>query len=106
MSDGRKVEHVYRVRFMMDPDWNRPAPGIEAMERTGPDTLKTSDNYGYADEVVIASLMRDLETGELASVRLCCSEGAVAPGGEGPSRAALEAVRDHINHYLEHHCDG
>lgn len=83
--------YKYKIRYLVEP-WNKPRG--EAVP-TMVDGVKVSvDNYGYADELFVASIMHEKAGGE--SILLLSSEGE-------PTRALLEKIRTQIDHYLEHH---
>lgn len=80
---------------MVEP-WNKPRENISE-RRTIPGVVMSNDNYGYADDVFVVSIIRNGD-GSIEFMLLLSSEGF-----GGPSRELLEGVRDCINHHLEHH---
>lgn len=87
---------TYGVRYCVEP-WNKP-PGCLSRERPFPGVRVSDDNHGYADALLVASILRDEEG--IASILLLATEG-----GPNPPRELLEAVRNAITHHLEHHCE-
>ncbi len=89
------AKRKYAVRYEVEP-WGKPVRVPTANVQPG--VRVTSDNSGYCDLLFVGSvLLNDAE--EIASVLLLSSES------DGLSRRLLEAVRDQIDHHLEHHAD-
>ena len=88
-------DRPYRIRYTVEP-WGKPTELPK--ERVAPGIARSGGKYGYADDVFVASILRD-EKGGIASILLMSSE----PGPGRPSRELLEAVRDQIIHQLECH---
>jgi hypothetical protein len=90
-------DRLYKIRYMVE-EWNKPAGS--KTRKTEFDGIKVStDNYGYTDELLVASILHD-EKGEIKSIGLFSSEGRLMP-----SRKLLEAVKSQIEHQLEHHAE-
>lgn len=91
------MKGVYKVRYYVEQWGKEPA---EETTKTGvPGVRVAGPNFGYTDILFVASIIQD-DDGNLASILLLDSDSKVLPG---PSRKVLEAVRDQINHQLEHH---
>jgi len=88
------MQGKYAVRYLVE-QWNKPRPEGGKKVRDG--IVLSDDNHGYADAVFVASVMKT-DDGEIGSILLLDSDN-----GHLPSRTMLEAVRDQINHHLEHH---
>lgn len=85
----------YRVRYSVEigkfdkpKDTTRIAPGVTA----------SPDNFGYADDLFVASIINGDSDSE--SILLLSTEGTKDCK---PSRAMLTKIRDLIDHYLEEH---
>lgn len=62
-----------------------------------PGVVVSADDYGYADSLFVASVMREPD-GSIGSVLLMTDEGR-------PSEEVLLAVKEQIEHYLENHLE-
>lgn len=92
MEDVRK----YRIRYYLETgSFSRPQDAVQVRDGIS----VSNDNYGYADDVFVASILHD-ESGNPSSILLLSGEGN--PAG-APSRKMLETIRDLINHTLEEH---
>lgn len=92
-------DQIFKVRYSVEP-WNKPVPNIENSKLESPGIRTVSDKYGYTDVLFLASCLQD-DDGNIDSILILSSEDSSKPR---PSRELLEAVRDQINHHLEHHC--
>lgn len=88
---------VYKVRYHIDHEWNKPPEEVCTSVRPGISLV--DGKYGYTDILFVASIMLN-ENGEYGSILLLDTESC-----GHPSRKMLEAIRDQIEHNLEHHCD-
>lgn len=87
-------KEVYKIRYLIEP-WGKPANSDG--KKVLPGVIKSRDNYGYADDIFLASIIRD-EKGNVTSIMLIDSVS-----GAYPSRDMLEMIRDQIDHYLDEH---
>lgn len=88
---------IYPIRYLVEP-WNKPRG--TTTKTSVPGVRISTDNYGYADELFVASIIKGGEDGDNDSVLLLSTEGTMKP-----SRRILELVRDQIIHQLEHHTE-
>jgi hypothetical protein len=88
--------NTYRIRYRIE-EWNKPAEDLEA-KAVQPGIRKSTTDYGFADEVLVASILNygtpDVTVLLVDSVSMACN----------PPRELLVLVRDVINHFLEEHC--
>jgi hypothetical protein len=91
------MTNTYKVRYLVEP-WNKPPPE-NLGERVAPGIRVSNDNYGYTDVLFVGSVLLDGD-GSYSSVALTSSEQT---GTGMPSRKLLEAIKDQIEHMLEHH---
>lgn len=90
------MSRSYRIRYHVEPEWNGP-PAIECKQTEIAGIRVSPDNFGYADSLFVASILKD-HHGTVSSVLLMDSET-----GAHPSREILEIVKREIEHYLEQH---
>jgi hypothetical protein len=81
----------YAFRFLMEP-WDKPPAGESQQVRPGIRVSK--DDYGYADDLIIGSIVRNAIGAESFAI--------FSTLGSPPPKEVLEKFRDQINHYLEH----
>lgn len=94
-------KRTYAIRYLVD-GWNKPVPAKDANGEHVCDGVRISNsNYGYTDTLLVCSVIRDDVTNEIVSIFFADSDSMVGK----PSRELMTAIRDEINHYLEHHCD-
>ena len=94
-SEVSKVKEDYAIRYLVEP-WGKPREHTDSIS-VRPGIQVQSDNYGYADDVFLASILRG-EDGKISSILLLDSKG-----GHKPTVEILEAVKKAIEHHLEHH---
>lgn len=88
----------YHIRYKVE-QWDKPVP--ESIRSTATKVASqvsvSSNDYGFCDDVFIASIIRNKE-GEVVSVLLLdsISEGS-------PDRKTLELIKTQIEHHIEHH---
>lgn len=82
-------KEVYEIRYRVEP-WGKPTEEMGEQVRPG---IRVTEEWGYTDRLFAASIL------ENGSIILLDSKY-----GAEPDREVLEAVRDAINHHLEHHC--
>lgn len=90
--------HSYKVRYSVEP-WDRPRPADGEFVRMANGVTASPNNFGYTDVLFLASILLK-EDGEIGSILLLDSS---AKGGLGCNPKVLRAVRDMIDHHLEHH---
>lgn len=86
----------YKVRYSVEL-WNKPVPSTAVLCQAIPGVKVAEGDYGYADQVFVASIICG-DDGEPLSVLLIDSES-----GGRPSRKMLELIRAQIDHHLKHH---
>lgn len=86
MSD----EPTYRVRYRVEA-WGQPVPAGE-YDQVQSGVRVRKDNYGYTDELLLASILQD-DAGQRSSILLVSESGP-------PSRDLLLAVREQIDRAL------
>ncbi len=89
------MSRSFAIRYKVEP-WGKPVE--EPVERVLPGIQVTESDYGYADAVFVASIIRD-KNGNPISVLLMDSDD-----GPSPSRKMLSQIRAAIDHYLQEHC--
>ena len=88
---------TYRTRYLIE-EWNKP-PDVSPTPTPVSGVSVSSNDFGYTDDLFFASILRK-ENGEIGSILLLSSEGN--EHGK-PSKEMLLAVRDMIDHQLQHH---
>jgi hypothetical protein len=90
----------YRMRYTIEGDGPYSLPEHNKGTRIQ-EGLRVSDtDYGYADDVLLVSIMRESD-GSIESMLLLTSEDGRDP--RRPSPELLREVRAMIDHYLETH---
>ena len=96
----------YQIRYSVEGAENSPdGKGFERDSATRiSDGLSVSHtDYGYSDDLFVASVLRD-DAGEIDSVLLLGTDRGT-PTGPKISRELLMAVKEQIDHYIEHHLE-
>jgi hypothetical protein len=88
---------IYKVRYYVG-EWNKPIPEGEEGQEIVPGVKIQPTDIGYADDVVVASVVRD-SGGLVESILIMSSEN------EGASKELLIAVKNAIDHDLAHHLE-
>ena len=91
--------HKYKVRYLIDADWNKEVPDREQGKRVAPGIRPSRGPWGYADDVLLMSIMRNKD-GEVESVLFVDTSTMSIH----PSRRILVEAYAAIGHYLEKHC--
>lgn len=90
------MKHVYKIRYLVEL-WNKPPQSEDVGESSIPGVRQSTTDYGYADDLFVASIVRS-EDGKAESILLMDSIS-----GSPPDKKMLELVKKQIEHYLEHH---
>jgi len=97
-----KKKRVYGTRYSVEK-WDKPVPQDEwdTSQRVMPGIRTMEGDYGYTDILLAASILMKEEDGvsTIDSIMLFDTQSM---SGQ-PPKWLLKAVRDQINHYLEHH---
>ncbi len=90
--------YIYGIRYYIEK-WDKPRPeNPDDVEVVPGIVLNKGSDFGYTDVLFIASILLSEDCKEIDSIALFDSIG-----GAKPHPGVLKAVRDQINHYLEHH---
>lgn len=84
----------YAIRYFVQ-EWNKPVPKDFVGEEVIDGVTMSKSDFGYTDQLVIISIIDDEESKSF----LICDSKEQGP----PSRETLIAIREAINHQLEHH---
>jgi hypothetical protein len=87
------IKDRYKIRYVIEP-WDKPVPG--PVTPVGDGQSVSADNSGYADYLFVVSGV-EAPDGNLESMMV-----ADTRRGVGASRAAMVAIRDLLNHLLDH----
>jgi hypothetical protein len=90
---------VYQVRYFIDHDWNKPR--ASESQEVHPGIRVSADDFGYADSVVICSIVNKTDKpDEVSSILIVADKDANGVA----DRKVRELVHDAIVHDLLCHC--
>lgn len=84
----------YAIRYLVE-EWNKPSNGGV---RLMPGITVSPDDHGYTDRLLVVSILYDGDEIDSALILDTKTKGP-------PDREIMEFLKEHIEHYLEHHCD-
>ena len=92
MKDLKK----YATRYFVE-DWNKEVPQDSGQIMVMPGVIKSADDFGYTDQLVIVSILKH-EDGSIESMLALDSESG------GPlSKSLTQELLDYLQHYLKEH---
>lgn len=85
----------YGIRYSVE-EWNKPPENVA--EKVAPGITVSNDNYGYTDDIVVVSILKD-EFGEIGSMALFSN----LMRDKKIPKDVLERLKEEVEHYIKHH---